>query len=47
MKSRIKWLNVAEEFRKKIHSVIKCPECNYGYISIKDIAFDQKNFSFG
>lgn len=47
MEERKKWLDAVEKFRIDINTIIKCPHCSKGYLTTKDIAFDDNQIDKG
>lgn len=47
MEERKKWLDAVEKFRIDINAIIKCPNCEKGYLITRDVAFDDDDITKG
>ena len=47
MEERKYWLEAVEKFRLNIDSIVSCPNCQEGFLIIKDVAFNDEDISKG
>jgi len=47
MEERKYWLEAVEKFRLNIDSIVACPNCQQGFLTIKDVAFNDEDISKG